>query len=97
MGAENHASTEIRSPDRPARNELLCRLCYPGQLRNVLVLFFALQSVDTVSPLVGCPQLHVHYIHSCSPYLETVQKRKVTQFCYASCFCELFDSFTVGD
>jgi hypothetical protein len=28
---ENLASTVIRSPDRPARGELLYRLCYPGR------------------------------------------------------------------
>ena len=31
-GAENFASTGIRSPDRPARSELLYRLSYPGPL-----------------------------------------------------------------
>jgi len=30
MGAENLAPTRIRSPDRPARSELLHRLGYPG-------------------------------------------------------------------
>jgi hypothetical protein len=30
-GAENLFSTGIRSPDRPARSELLYRLNYPGQ------------------------------------------------------------------
>ena len=30
MGAENLASTGIRSPDRPARSESLYRLSYPG-------------------------------------------------------------------
>jgi hypothetical protein len=30
MGAENLASIGIRSPDRPARTELLCQLRYPG-------------------------------------------------------------------
>ena len=30
-GAENLASTGIRSPDRPARSESPCRLNYPGQ------------------------------------------------------------------
>ena len=30
QGAENLALTEIRSPDRPARNESLYRLSYPG-------------------------------------------------------------------
>jgi hypothetical protein len=29
-GAENIASTGIRSPDRPARSESLYRLSYPG-------------------------------------------------------------------
>jgi hypothetical protein len=29
-GAENLNPTEIRSPDRPARSELLYRVCYPG-------------------------------------------------------------------
>ena len=29
-GAESFAHTEIRSPDRPARSELLYRLSYPG-------------------------------------------------------------------
>jgi hypothetical protein len=32
MGAENHAPTGIPSPNRPARNELLYRLPYPGPL-----------------------------------------------------------------
>ena len=32
MGAENLASTGIRSPDRPARSESLYRLRYPGPL-----------------------------------------------------------------
>ena len=31
-GAENLASTGIRSPDRPARNQSLYRLSYPGPL-----------------------------------------------------------------
>ena len=31
-GAENLASTGIRSPDRPARSESLYRLSYPGPL-----------------------------------------------------------------
>ena len=31
-GAENLASTGIRSPDRPARSESLYRLGYPGRL-----------------------------------------------------------------
>ena len=31
-GAENLASTGIRSPDRPARSESLSRLSYPGPL-----------------------------------------------------------------
>jgi hypothetical protein len=30
MGAENLASTGIRSLDRPTRSESLYRLCYPG-------------------------------------------------------------------
>jgi hypothetical protein len=30
MGAKNLASTEIRSPDRPARSGSLYRLSYPG-------------------------------------------------------------------
>ena len=30
MSAENHALTGIRSPKRPARNESLYRLSYPG-------------------------------------------------------------------
>ena len=30
MGAENLTPTGIRSPDRPARSELLYRLHYPG-------------------------------------------------------------------
>ena len=33
-GAENLAPTGIRSPERPARSELLYRLSYPGQTRN---------------------------------------------------------------
>jgi len=36
-GAENLASTEIRSPDRPARNESLYRLSYSGQLEQLLI------------------------------------------------------------
>ena len=32
MGAESVASTGIRSPDRPARNESLYRLIYPAPL-----------------------------------------------------------------
>jgi hypothetical protein len=35
-GAENLATTEIRSPDRPARNEWLYRLSYPGSIRSML-------------------------------------------------------------
>jgi hypothetical protein len=31
-GVENLASTGIRFPDRPARNESLYRLSYPGQI-----------------------------------------------------------------
>ena len=30
-GAEKHSPTGIRSPDRPARNESLYRLSYPGR------------------------------------------------------------------
>ena len=30
IGAENLASTEIRSPDLPARSQSLCRPSYPG-------------------------------------------------------------------
>jgi hypothetical protein len=30
MGAENLVPTAIRSPDLPARNKSLYRLCYPG-------------------------------------------------------------------
>jgi len=33
-GAENLASTEIRSPERPAHKEFLYRLSYPGLLRT---------------------------------------------------------------
>jgi hypothetical protein len=33
--AENLSPTGIRSPDRPARSELLCRLSYPGPPVNV--------------------------------------------------------------
>ena len=32
-GAENLATTGIRSPDRPARRESLYRLRYPGRLK----------------------------------------------------------------
>ena len=30
MGEENDTFARIRTPDRPARSELLSRLCYPG-------------------------------------------------------------------
>ena len=33
-GAENLATTGIRSPDRPARSQSLCRLCYPASSRG---------------------------------------------------------------
>jgi hypothetical protein len=38
LGAENLALTGIRSPDRPARSESLCRLSYPGPLFQTLAL-----------------------------------------------------------
>ena len=34
MGAENLASTGIRSPDRPSRSESLYRLSYPGPFQT---------------------------------------------------------------
>ena len=34
MGEEKLAPTGIRSPDRPARNDSLYRLSYPGSLRK---------------------------------------------------------------
>jgi len=34
-GAENLAATGIRSPDRPACNETIYRLSYPGQFRII--------------------------------------------------------------
>ena len=62
-GAENPASTEIRSPDRPARSESLCRLRYPGPLyfkllfrstRNVMkplgvIAFFDIENRSGIS------------------------------------------------
>jgi hypothetical protein len=36
-GTENLAPTGIRSPDRPARNESLYRLRYPGHQINTLI------------------------------------------------------------
>jgi hypothetical protein len=35
-GAENFASTWIRSPDRPARRQSLYRLSYPGPLKETI-------------------------------------------------------------
>jgi hypothetical protein len=35
-GAENLAPTGIRSPDRPASSELLCRLLHPGPKSHVI-------------------------------------------------------------
>jgi hypothetical protein len=39
MGKENIAPTEIRSPDRPARNESLYRLSYPGPHQKFIQMF----------------------------------------------------------
>ena len=36
-GTENLTPTGIRSPDRPARNESLYRLRYPGPQINILI------------------------------------------------------------
>ena len=36
-GAENHAPTGIRSPDRPARRESPYRPSYPGQLQQLTI------------------------------------------------------------
>ena len=38
-GAENLASTGIRSPNRPTRSESLCRLSHPGGIREEVVYF----------------------------------------------------------
>ena len=46
-GAENLASTEVRSPDRPARSQWLHRLHYPGHTNmkgNVKIRWYALIS-----------------------------------------------------
>jgi hypothetical protein len=42
MGAENLASTGIRSPDRPSRSQSLYRLSYPGphNFKHFLIKFF---------------------------------------------------------
>jgi hypothetical protein len=39
-GAENLVPTGIRSPDRPARNQLLYRLSYPAHIYRVSSFFF---------------------------------------------------------
>ena len=38
VGAENLAPTVIQSPDRPASSDSLCRLSYPGQPINCLLI-----------------------------------------------------------
>jgi hypothetical protein len=35
-GEENLTTTGIRSPDRPAHNESLCRLHHPGSQKSIL-------------------------------------------------------------
>ena len=54
-GAENLASTGIRSPDRPARSESLYRLSYPGlqdtlatyEIRNYVALCHCYEADQT--------------------------------------------------
>jgi len=36
-GAQNLTPTGIRAPDRPARSDSLCCLCYPGPLRSAVL------------------------------------------------------------
>ena len=47
MGAENLASSGIRSPDRPACSELLYRLINPGP-QNMIILFINLRGTMRV-------------------------------------------------
>ena len=58
--AENLAPTGIRSPDRPARNESLYRLRYPGPHQRydfLFVLFLFLLFVKVCSISVGSTSL----------------------------------------
>jgi hypothetical protein len=36
-GAENLTPTRIRSPDRPARRQLVYRLCYPAHKTHIIL------------------------------------------------------------
>jgi len=46
-GAENLAPTGMRSPDHPARSQLLYRLCYPAHVVLHQILKLALCGIKT--------------------------------------------------
>jgi len=54
-GAENLATTEIPSPDHPARSELLNRLSYPGHLHG-----YHFEDQDTDGKTILKWILHIH-------------------------------------
>jgi len=55
IGAENLATTGIRSPDRPARSESLNRLSYPGHLNG-----YHFEDQDTEGKTILKRILHIH-------------------------------------
>ena len=79
-GAENHAPTGIRSPDRPARRQSLYRTRYPAHKGDVMSLKFSFPKYQRKVNEKEGPLLLAQNTECNRHYLKTTRGTNILQF-----------------